>query len=861
MKWKQQGWGNATENSNNATNIPFSMGRNFLSRANEIKKSIEGGISEKNDSKVVKLLDAVIKISLFAIFLGIPLFFTNLTFQGIAFEKQMYFYFWILTALVAWGSKSGYVGEMKIKKTPLDFPIIALWFFYLIATVFSADRWHSFVGFFGDPSRGFISITAMVILYYLILSNFSQNLFKWLMRAIIFSGAAVVIWDLLKIFDIRLFFGEKLWTSLPISTVGSLQSAAIFACFMIFIFMTAILKMRFNDGISNLKKNVYSIILSFLIAASLLVILALYNYIPLFSHFPLAGLVIGSAFFVIFILAKIVRPKDAWTLFPMVIFIIILAFLMIGSVGISRVTLPLNVSVPYGTASEIAKGSLGDNFFIGYGPGNYGYAFSKFLPKNFDNMNLRFFEGEGLIFESISTLGVIGTVLIMILILTFLGTSIFLLYREKERNKLYSLGILSATIVLLINALVSQSEASVLIFLMIMGTLTIGVLFMESNVEGNFINFSLKTSPKFALTLAFISLLIFASVAFLFVFFGKIYIADLYMGQAIRSQKVSEEGSIAKIGKAINLNQKEGRYFARLGQEYLVLTNEEMLKGEENRDINKIKAYLSAGVQAGAIGRNLMPKDINSVETLAQIYENSGIYLTEGYDSAVKEYQKALELEPNNPTFYVRLGLIKTKIAATKEKAEEKKALIEEANGLFKQAIEVRKNFDSAYYNLASTEEALGQLDEAIEDMKRAVSIQGNNINYVFNLARMFQARGKDNDNKVAEALFKQILGVNDKEINTHFNLGLLYEKTGRKAEAAAEYEKVINLLPQGSEKTKEQLDKMINNIKNGIENTPESLGLTATSSQESSDQEPSSQDNTSEESSEQNQIPAPQEP
>ncbi len=856
MEWKQQGWVNAEGSNNNAANIPFSIGRKFSPGINEMKKSIEGEDSEKNDGKVVKMLDSIFKFSLFAIFLGIPLFFTNLTFQGIAFEKQMYFYFWILIALIAWGSKSGYVGEMKIKKTPLDIPIISFWLFYLIATIFSADRWHSFVGFFGDPSRGFISITAMIILYYLVLSNFSQNLFKWLMRAVIFSGAIAIIWDLLRIFNIKLFFGEKLWSSLPVSTIGSLQSAAIFACFMIFIFMTAILKIRFNDEISNLKKNIYSFILAFFIAASLLVVLALYNYIPLFSHFPLAGLVIGAAFFVIFILAKIVRPKDAWTLLPMVIFIVVLAFLMIGPVNISRVNLPLNVSVPYGTASEIAKGSLGDSFFIGYGPGNYGYAFSKFLPQNFDNMNLRFFEGEGLIFESISTLGVIGTVLLIILILTFLGTSIFLLYREKERNKIYSLGVLSATIVLLINALVSQSESSIIILMVIMGTLTTGVLFMESDIKGKIMSFSLKTSPKFALTLAFISLLIFASVAFLFVFFGKIYAADLYMGQAIRSEKVSEEGSIAKIGKAINLNQKESRYFSRLGQEYLVLTNDEMLKGEQERDINKIKAYLASGVQAGVFGRNLMPKDVNSVETLAQIYENSGIYLAEGYESAAKEYQKALELEPNNPAFYVRLGIVKTKIAATKEKSEDKKVLIEEAKELFKQAIEVRKNFDSAYYNLASTEEALGQMDEAIEDMKKAVSIQGNNVNYVFNLARMLQSRGKDDDNKIAEALFKQILGVNDKEINTHFNLGLLYEKTSRKAEAAAEYAKVIELLPEGSEKTKEQLDKMIGNIKNGIENTPESLGLTGNNAQESS-----VQNNSNEESLEQDQSPAPQEP
>lgn len=831
MEWKQT----ADPEENKPIKIPLGIGRKFSPVI--IRKNNIGRDPEKSSGKIVKMFDFIINGSIFAIFLGIPLFFTNLTFQGIAFEKQIYFYFWVLLALVAWGSKSGYVGEMKIRKTPLDIPIIALWIFYVIATIFSIDRWHSFAGFFGDPSRGFISITAMIVLYYLILSNFTENLSKWLMRAVIFSGSVIIIWDLLKIFNQKLFFSEKLWSGLPLSTFGSLQSASIFACFMVFIFLTAVLRLRANDSISNTKKNVYSLILSFFIAASLLVILALYNYIPLSNHFPLIGLVIGSAFFLIFILAKIVRLKDVWTFFPMVIFVIVLLFLMIGSVNISRVTLPFNVSVPYGTASEIAEGSLKESFFMGYGPGNYGYAFSKFLPRDFDNMNLRFYEGEGLLFESVSTLGVLGSVLFIIMILTFLGTSIFLLYREKEKNKIYSLGALSATVVLLTNALVSQTESSILILLVIMGTLTTGVLFMESDVKDKLIIFSLKTSPKFALTLAFISLLIFTSVAFLFVFFGKIYLADLYMGQAIRAGKVSEEGSIAKIGKAIQLNGKEGRYLNRLGQEYLVLTNEEMLKGEKEMDVKKIKAYLAAGVQAGTIGRNLMPKDVTSVETLAQIYENSGIYLAEGLDSAEKEYRNALDLEPNNPSFYVRLGLIKTKMAATKEKAEDKKVLIEESRELFQQAIEVRKNFDAAYYNLASAEEALGQLDDAIENIKKAVSLQGNNINYVFNLARMLQSRGEGDDNKMAEGLFKQILGVNDKEINTHFNLGLLYEKTDRKAEASDEYEKVIELLPDGSDKTKEQLEKMIDNIENGIENTPESLGLTTNNDQGSSEE------------------------
>jgi len=240
MDWKQKINVNAEEkeNSSNSSAMPFGIAKRTFS---EDKKEDDTSF-EKSNNRIVKFLDSVIKFSLFMIFLGVPLFFTNLSYQGLAFEKQIYFYFFILLALVAWGSKSGYVGEMKIRKTPLDIPIIAFWAFYLISTIFSIDRWHSFVGFFGDPSRGLVSITAMIVLYYLILSNFSENLFKWMMRAVLYSGAVVIVWDIMKIFNIRLFFSEETWAGFPLSTVGSLQSSAVFACFLIFIFMTAVLK-------------------------------------------------------------------------------------------------------------------------------------------------------------------------------------------------------------------------------------------------------------------------------------------------------------------------------------------------------------------------------------------------------------------------------------------------------------------------------------------------------------------------------------------------------------------------------------------------------------------------------------------
>ena len=49
-------------------------------------------------------------------------------------------------------------------------------------------------------------------------------------------------------------------------------------------------------------------------------------------------------------------------------------------------------------------------------------------------MDVRFFQGEGLFLEAIPTIGVIGTVLFIVLILTFIGTAAFLLARDKGKK-------------------------------------------------------------------------------------------------------------------------------------------------------------------------------------------------------------------------------------------------------------------------------------------------------------------------------------------------------------------------------------------------------------------------------------------
>ena len=799
------------------------------------EKNINEDDSEKKNTKVMKLFDGLITVSLVALFFGLPIFFTGLTFQGIAFEKEIYFYFWLLIALIAWATKAVLTGEMKIRRTPIDIPIVIFLFVYLLATIFSVDRWHSFWGFFGDPSRGFINVIALILAYYVIFSHFTWNRFKWIVTGIVVANLFVAIWSILAILGIN-FLPQKIAILSPISLLGSITGLGVYLSLMIPVLMSLVFKTAEVE--IKWKKLFLTFFLPFLILLNFFVLLALSSYLFSSKSFFDAslGLIVGLSFFLIYILARVVRPSQGWTWLPMTSFAFILAILMIGNVNFAKINLPAEVSPSYGLSYSIAKESLKEKFFLGAGPSQYGYAFSLHKPQYFNDnslYNLRFYDGAGVIFESLSTIGALGTISLLLVLLTFLSVIIYLLSRDKEKNKIYSLGFVSAALIFLINALMIRMSGSTLLVGVILCILAIAVVLKESESEEKSFNLSLKASPKFALTLAFIFMVVATGVVFLFVFIGKVFVADMYIGSANREAVISEGGSVTKVLKAINLYGKEGRYYSRLAQEYLALVNQEIAKGESDRDLNKVQTYLNNSIGAANMGKNLMKQDVLAAEVSAQVYESAGVYVPDSLPLTEATYKRAQELEPENPNFFLKLGQIKEAMAATKKDEAEKKQLINEAGDLFQKSIDKKINFDAGYYNLALVKQALGDTEAAIENMQKAVTYNNKNANYFYGLAGLLQNRNSGDDMKNAEAIYKKILEVSPKEINVHLSLGTLYESLKRKQEAISEYQKVLDLLPVDFKDARDKVSKMISNTQNGIPNNSGTLGLTAPATQE----------------------------
>lgn len=780
-------------------------------------------------SKTALMFDALISVSLVALFFGLPLFFTGATFQGIAFEKQIYFYFWVLVGIVSWVSKGVITGEMRIRRTPLDIPIGLFWLFYVLAAFFSVDLWHSFWGFFGDPSRGVISVTALVLVYYLLMSHFTAKRFAWIFGSFLTSGFIVTVWSFLVMMKIH-FLPASLEQYAPMSLIGTVSTLALFLGLLIPLFLTALFVLWKDE---SLKKNL-RIALTALVFAGLA--LTLFLLLVLYAFVPWIVVLGGLSFFMIYILAQIVRPAEQWTWVPMFVFVLVLIFLMIGSNSLARANLPVEVTPNASLSWQISKETLKEHFLAGVGPANYGYAFSMFRPQEY-NLNslytLRFYQGTGLFFESIPALGALGTVLLLVLWLSFLSIGLYLLTHEKQRNKIYSLGFFTVSVMLFIAGFISAINGTLLILGTLLAALSLAVVLWESGSEERYLQLSFKAAPKFALALAFIFMVVSAGVAFLFVFMGKVFIADVYAGKAVRlSATQPSRDAAALLSRSIQSYPQEGRYYTRLGQEYMALANVEAGKNEKDRDVNAIAFYVREAVAASDRGKTLMPNDVMATESLALIYENSALYASDALPKAEELYTRAHELEPHNPLYSLKLGQIKKTGGDAKPEGAERDSLYGEARDFFQQAIDEKKDLAVAHYNMAVVLSRLKETGKAIDSALAALNIDKTNLNYQYNLGVLYQLRGEEGDDSRAEGLYKSILDKNEKLVDVRLSLGLLYEKQSKRDAAVAEYQKILDLLPADAEgnvgETRKQVEKLISNVRSGVGNLKQAASAPA---------------------------------
>ena len=796
----------------------------FFGRGSDTPSSFEAegqGSRSARSSWMAKFLDGLATTSLFMIFFGFPLFFLSLTLQGIVFEKQIYFYFWLLLGLVGWVSKAIVTGELRIRHTSLDIPLVLFWAIVGISCFFSVDKWHSVWGFFGDPSRGFLSVTALVCAYFFIVSHVNLQRFQLLLGATLLSGILVAVWTSFAFFGIR-FLPEALLKYAPLSLFGTMRSLTLFFGMLLPLFLIGVVALFQWFKEKNWAFWVGIVSLSLGLLLDVYILMAVYAFSP---WFPILA---GVSFFLIYVLAQVVRLGERFNWMPMALFVLVLVFLMIGNQGnafISKKTTILpEVALDRESSWIIAKDALKERLIVGSGPATYGYDFSLYKPDTLNKglqSSFRFYQGGDLFLEMLTTVGIVGGFFFLIFFLVFLGVGFVGLSREKERNKVFSLGIWASSIVFIVAIFRMPIEGPVFIYGMLLLFLAVPVLLEESGQGNDMIRLSLKASPKFALALAFIFMVVSAGVAFLFAFVGKAFLADLRAGQASRiaATEVNSD-ALSAMARALSLVPYEGRYYAALGQMYMSVVNKEAAKPESERNLDVIKTTVEqSAIPLVDEATKRMPNDVLVYEVSGQVYEN--VSLLAGSDPDVLSrtstvYHRALDLEPKNPNFYVKLGLIDRVLANRDDKKSMRTDLLNEAKEYFDTALEKKPDFVAGYLNRGLTQEALGHSDDAVHDLEKALSF-GANSDVSFHLARILQGRGTQDDLDQAEKVSLDALKRDSSNVNLLLNLGFVYEKKKNADKAIDTYQKLLDIFKDDRyADTRKQVNTLIDNVKNG---------------------------------------------
>ena len=769
----------------------------------------EKKIISKQQIATTKGLDFVIIGAVFLVFFLCPLFFTGLVAQNIGFEKMTLFYFLVLLGSVAWVTKAVIVGELNIKRTPLDWPILGLLAVFIASTVLSISQKDSFLGTYGNPAKSLAAVVIFVLFYYLVINNIDQKRIKLLFWGIIGSTSLVAIFSLLQLlgkFVLPFAFTEAISFN-PLGSLSGLTMYLVITLPLLVIGMAQVSEI--HVGLTN---KILLAAIKAILGAVILISLFVLTLLNGFTFWPAA--IVGIVIVLMFLLSKIIKISSSNIVIPITSFLLLIILLVLGNFNVMTLNLPVEVSLSRQASFDIAKASLKQDPILGSGPSTFYYSFDKFKGADFNASPLwdaKFDNASGYLFEMAATVGSLGVLAIVIISLIALSICFLTLIKvQKNDTQSILLALFSSFITVIIFSLLFSMNNSLVLVSVLVSVLAVSMAIVNYPEKFKTLNLSFRASPKYALALAAIFLTLSAAVVILFTMGVKMYLADVYVMQSLKTTDLNQK--IAKINKAIILAPYQDIYYLNLANNYMTLANQEV-NGARNQTV--IENSLSAAIDTGKKALALSPNNTSDNEAMALIYENASFYVQGALEWAETLYNKSIELSPDSPTPYLRMALINMARANAEQDKTQKEYYINEAIKKYDLALAKKADFGAANYGKAIAYEQLNKMDDAIDQLKKAVILTTDNVDYRFELARLFFNRGvaatagiaqsatedittgtegtedlsvsgaaggtikKSEDVTTAEQLFLSIVQANPNHANALYSLALLYQKTG----------------------------------------------------------------------------------
>jgi tetratricopeptide (TPR) repeat protein len=700
--------------------------------------------------------------------------------------------------------------KVKLRRTFLDIPVLFFLILSLISALFSVIPTRSFLGEMSNYVLNFSSLFIFISWAWFTVQLISTPK-RWQIiteSLLVSSSIAGLVFIFHKASFLQTFFESDF-----LNTVSG--SNALFGVFIGSITILALGEIMLKR--EKIYKNILPVI-SAVIGLGSLIRLDFLNVWLLFG--------LGLAFLVVL---GVVMLKQTHSGIISVIFAIFVGVVLITFLGVPQslsMQLPPEVSLNASTSWEItSKAILSDSkhFLIGSGPGTFVQDFSKFRPESFNLNSLawsqRFSKPFSSIFAILAEFGVVGLVSFLSIFLIGLGgvirgftkvkTSLWgkvkqeaqeILGEDKHFLKVKSLVLAVGWLVITVGLGLFYFNAT--LWWMWWSLLALAVVGLSANIP-TFVKekkYSLEVSPQYSLALSFGGITAATLVIVLGVFASNILFADIYFNQAVSANTIEKKQQ--KINQALEYRSSYVPY--KIAKSRLFLQKAQNLAKQQNPSQEQLANYLAQAVNITKKSTEQRPNEVDTWETLADMYKNARQFVPGANDWVEKSLKKAIELEPTNPVLHWELG--NAYLFADKKK---------QAKDQYKQAIQLKPNYLIAYISLSKVLASEKKFDQAIALYQPIYSQIEKSPQALFNLARLFYNRGGEGDLKRAQQVLQQAITQSPNYVNALYTLGLVYQKQDKTQQAQKYFDKVKQLTSKPLDRKKQQIEKFQQTNKN----------------------------------------------
>lgn len=816
-----------------------------------------------NISGFNRLINFLILLLVFAL----PLLFLPTSSEAREFNKQALLFFAVVVMLGAWVIKILATRTISWVKTSLDYILLVYLLIYLVSSLLSIDKVSSFLGYYGRFTGSFISVLALVILYFLIVNNVrSESLTRKVVNYLTIGGMIVLVYSLLQFLGIHVI-RLPFTTDRAFNPIGSMVALSIYTAVIV-----VLLQWQWLFGKSVTKeKNIMFVIMTVL---GLIVMLLVNAFV--------GWLILGIGM-IAFIALGLVSGKDVsstWFWKPLLVLVVAILFVafqflpnIINPRSLININLPIEVQLSNRATYDLVTNSLKAKPILGFGPGTTGIAFGDIKPERLNKTvvwNLNFDRASTEFANIAIETGLLGLLAFELTAILFVIYGLYFLLKKGDQTaRSYALGFFTLWLMLYASHFFYFFNTTLYFFYWLFLALFMAVTHWQEGEAERSSSLSLSLSPRSALSWMFASLLILALLLVGAFFQAAVYAAEVEYTQGLRklNQPSPNFREVAnKFARAVSLNNYRDAYYLVYGQNLIFAASEEAAKPQP--DVAQIQNWISDIVAAGNSAVTLSPKKAANWSARAQFF-NAIKPLVPTVDQAVIDsWNKALENDGKNPALYIQLARAyvnaseyidpatfgtgadtdKDGLADSREQqlgsnpnttdsnkngvsdGDEVKAgfnpagsgrltqaqlapfikvdqnKLKEAEKALMKTIELKDDLPDSYIELSRVLEKSNRLQDARKQLDEGFRLFPRNADIIFEQGRLsFNQKNFE----AAEGKFNEVLKVVPNHANARYSLGLIYLQRDDKAEALAEFEKARELSGPNIE-----LDRLINSLK-----------------------------------------------